>query len=112
MFSSSTRCARAMDDSPECFSFHLGFALHPVDYLRAKDDFKIPLTPVDASAICQLFQACFIGQEFTGSPGSAACNSCRDQNYLAGALVSEAGSYRIVFDDMTPRSLCSDLPGA
>ena len=74
-----------MDDSPECFSFHLGFALHSVDYLRAKDDFEILFSPVGARAICQLFQACFIGQEFTGSPGSAACNSCRDQNYLAGA---------------------------
>jgi hypothetical protein len=86
--------------------------LHPIDYLGAKDNFKIPLAPVDASAVCQLFQACFIGQEFTGSPGSAACNSRRDQDYLAGALVREAGGYGIVFDDRTPRSLCSDLPGA
>ena len=101
-----------MGDSPECFSFHFGFALHPVDHLGAKDDFEIGSIPVDGSAIYQLFQACFIGQEFTGSPGSAACNSCRDQNYLAGALVSEAGGDCIVFNSVTPRSLCSDLLGA
>jgi hypothetical protein len=101
-----------MDDLPECFRFHSGFALHPIHYLRAKDDFEIGSIPVDGSAIYQLFQACFIGQEFTGSPGSAACDSCRDQNYLAGALVGEAGGDGIVFENMTVRSLCSDLPGA
>jgi hypothetical protein len=90
-----------MADSPECSSFHCGFPLHPIHYLRAKDDFEIG----SASIISQLFQACFIGQEFTRSPGSAACNSCRDQNYLAGAFVSEAGGYGIVFDNITPRSL-------
>jgi hypothetical protein len=37
---------RAIGDSPECLSFHSGFALHPVDYLRAKDDFEIASTPV------------------------------------------------------------------
>jgi hypothetical protein len=99
-------------NSPECFRFHSGFPLHPIYYLRAKDNFEIRPTPVDAGAIYQLFQARFIGQEFTGSPGSAARNSGRDQNYLAGALVSKAGGYGIVFDDTTPRSLCSDLPGA
>ena len=56
-----------MADSPECFSFHSWFALHPVDYLRAKDDFEIPFAPVDAGTLCQLFQVCFIGQEFPGS---------------------------------------------
>ena len=106
------RVCGAKDDSPECFSFYLRFALHPIDYLGAKDNFEIRSTPVDASAICQLFQAFFVGQEFTGSPGSTACNSRHDQNYLAGALVREAGGYCIVFDDRTPRSLCSDLPGA
>jgi hypothetical protein len=98
--------------SPECFRFHFGFALHPVYNLRAKNDFEILFSPVDTGIICHLFQACFISQEFTGSPGSAARNSCRDQNYLAGALVSEATRYRVVFDNMTPRSLCFDLPGA
>jgi hypothetical protein len=103
---------RAMDDSPECYSLHLRSALHPIDHLRAKDDFEIPSTPVNTSAIRQLFQACFIGEEFTGSSGSATRNSGRDQNYLAGALVSEAGGYCVVFDNVTPRSPCSDLPGA
>jgi hypothetical protein len=101
-----------MGDSPECFSFHFGFALHPIYYLGAQDDFEIGSIPVDGSAIYQLFQACFIGQEFTGSPGSAACNSCRDQHYLACALVSEAGGDCIVFDNMTSWSLCPDLPSA
>ena len=45
----------AMDDSPECLSFDLGLALYPIDDLRAKDDFKILLTPVGASTIRQLF---------------------------------------------------------
>jgi len=101
-----------MNDSPERDRFHLGFALHPVNYLRAKDDLEIPLAPVDAGATCQLFQPCFIGQEFTGCPGSAARNPRRNQNYLAGALVVEAGGDCIVFDNITLRSLCSDLPGA
>jgi hypothetical protein len=99
-----------MGDSPECFSFHDGFALHPIHYLRAKDDFEIPLPPVDAGVICQLFEVGFIGQEFTGSPGAAACDSCRNQNYLAGAVVIEAGGDCKVFDNTTPRRLCSDLP--
>ena len=47
--------------SPECFGFYFGFALHPVDYLRAKDDFEILFTPVGASVICQLFQVRCIG---------------------------------------------------
>ena len=51
----------ATDDSPECPSFHLRFALHPVHYLGAKDDFEILFTPVGASAFCQLFQVCRIG---------------------------------------------------
>jgi len=37
--------------SPECFRFHSGLPLHPVYYLRAKDNFEIRPTPVDASAI-------------------------------------------------------------
>jgi hypothetical protein len=82
---------RPIGDSPECFSFRSWFALHPVDYLRAKDDFKIGSAPVDVGTTYQLFQARFIRQEFTGSHGSAACNSGCDQNYLAGALVSKAG---------------------
>ncbi|MFZ2021673.1 MAG: RNA-binding domain-containing protein [Terracidiphilus sp.] len=103
---------RATDDLPESFSFHLGFALHSIDYLRAKDDFEIRPTPVDVSAICQLFQACFIGQEFAGSSGSAACNSRRNQDDLAGALIDEAGGNCIVFDNITSRSQRTDLPSA
>src|SRR6202035_4246270 len=53
---------------------------------------------------------CLISEEFAGSPCSAARNSRRDQNYLASALVSEAGGDCIVFDNLTPRSQRTDLP--
>ena len=98
--------------SPECFGFHLGFALYPFDYLRAKDDFEVPFAPVGAGAIRQLFQAGFIGQEFAGSPGPAARNSRRDQNHLPGALVDEAGRYCIIFENVTLPMMCDDLPRA
>jgi hypothetical protein len=101
MFSLNTFESRVTDGLPECLRFHLGFALYPVDYLRAKDDFEILSTPVGASTIGQLFQGFFIGQEFTGSSGPAARNSCCNQNYLAGALVSETGGNCIVFENVT-----------
>ena len=47
----SNRPTRAIGDSPECLSFHSWFSLHPVDYLRAKDNFEIRPTPVDVSTI-------------------------------------------------------------
>ena len=111
IISSSTQSAPCLpDDLPKCFGFYLGFALYTVDHLRAKDNFEVRSSPVDAGASCQLFQVRFIGQEFTGSPGAAACDSCRNQNYLAGAVVIEAGGDCKVFDNTTPRRLCSDLP--
>ena len=90
-------------DSPERLSFHFGLPLHPVHYLRAKDDFEIGSTPIGPSTICELFQVCLISQEFPGGPGSAACDSGRDQNHLAGGFVSEAGGYCIVLDNLAPR---------
>jgi len=78
--------------------------LHPIDDLRAKDDFEIRFTPVDANALHQLFQTCFIRQEFAGGPGSAACDSGHHKNYLAGGLVGESGGYCIVFDNIALRS--------
>jgi hypothetical protein len=105
-------CREVMADSPKCLRFHPQFALHPIYNLGTEDDFEIGSTPVGAGAVCQLFQTCFIGQEFTGRPGSAARNSCRNQNYLPGAIVSEAGGDCIVFKNLTPWSLSSDLPGA
>jgi hypothetical protein len=99
-------------DSPERCNFHLGFALHPVDHLRAEDDFEISLIPVGSRGICQLFQVCLIGQEFNGSPGSAAGNSPPPAE-LAGRgsrLVKRAAI--AFFDNMTPRCDCAHLPGA
>ena len=101
---------RATDDLPECLGFHFGFALYPIDDLRAKDDFEILSTQVDASAIRQLFQVCLIGQEFAGSPGSTACNPRRDQDDLAGGLVSEAGGYCIIFENIARPCMGADLP--
>lgn len=46
---------RATGDSPERFSFHSGFSLHSIDYLRAEDDFEICPAPVDLGVFCQLF---------------------------------------------------------
>jgi hypothetical protein len=73
---------------------------------------EILFTPVGTGAIRQLFQVCFIGHEFTGSSGPATPNSRRNQNYLAGALVSEAGGYCVVFGNIAVRGLCADLPRA
>jgi hypothetical protein len=78
--------------------------------LRAKDDFEIPFSPISARAICQLFQAFLIGEEFTGSSGPAARNSRRDQNYLTGSFVNESGRDCIIFDNLTPWSQRDDLP--
>jgi hypothetical protein len=84
--------------------------LHPIHHLRAKDDFKILFSPVDARAICQLFQVCLIGQELTGCPGSAACNPGSDQNYLTRGIVGEAGGDCIVFDNLTGQNYMSIIP--
>ena len=101
-----------MDDYQNALA-SLWVSLYPIHYLRAEDHFKIRFTPVAASAICQLFQACFIGEKFTGSSSPAARNSCRDQDHLAGALVSEASrSCALILDNLTHRSLCTDLPRA
>jgi hypothetical protein len=86
--------------------------LYPIDDLRAKDDFEILFTPVGAGTIRQLLEVFFIGQEFAGSSGPAARNSSRNQNYLAGGLVSEAGGYSIVFENFAPLSMCANLPRA
>jgi hypothetical protein len=51
---------RPIGDSPECFSFRSWFALHPVDYLRAKDDFKIGSAAVNVGTTYQLLQARFL----------------------------------------------------
>ena len=99
-------------NSPECCSLHLRLALHTVDHLRTKDDFEILFSPARKCAARQLFQACFVSEKFAGRPGSAARNPCRYQNDLAGGLVSEAGGYRIVFDNLPPWSQSADLPCA